>query len=438
MSDGWSGDEEHFTAEPMDPAIDHVSAPIDAPSPEPSPKPIPEQSVDRSNHRNVFVGPVKIRVGSPQKVTEGASAFVAYLVTSERPGQDAEHVRRRFSDFVKLYDQLVAEYPGCAVPPLPDHSRLEYIAGDRFSEEFTSRRAVSLQRFLFRLTQHPELSRSRALAAFLTPRDLLGPRKPALRLNADSSVIDALSDTLLNVFAKVQHQSKEMIEAKDKADRLEHNIGTIDRAFARMTRHQADLVHDLSDVHRQASRLAGLEPGVAREFNQLAKAAKAIASATATLHTAMDATFAGALRDITHYVQAIKQLLKQREQRQIDFEALSDYLARTQNDLAAAQAGAGSTSFLRTKVNDLRGVDNEQARQSRLERLNSRVDTLTAEVTRAERISQQFEEVAKREVAIFEATEALELKACLGAIADSNISYYAKVLEECRAIEAEL
>lgn len=48
--------------------------------------------------------------------------------------------RRRFQDFVFLRDHLAKDFPACVVPPLPDKHRLEYLTGDRFSDEFLERR----------------------------------------------------------------------------------------------------------------------------------------------------------------------------------------------------------------------------------------------------------------------------------------------------------
>lgn len=387
------------------------------------------------------IGRLSLRVDSPQRVTEGNSAFVSYLITSQGEGQPAERVRRRFSEFAKLYDQLVSDYPACAVPPLPDRSRLEYIAGDRFSPEFTSRRAASLERFLFRVTQHPELGKSRALAAFLAPRDLNArARRQGLagHIPSDGSgVLDSISDTLVNAFAKVKNQSKEMVDARDRASRFEHSVASVDKAVVHLGRNQQELVQDFEDMHRQAMRLGKLEPAVSSEFGHLATTAKALASATAALRVGIDTGFAGALRDMAHYVQAVKGMLKQREQRQIDYEALVEYLERSEAELAAAKQGSAG-GYLRTKVNDLRGVDKEQARKQRVTKLGSRIQELRDEVSLARKVSDDFEALAKREVKVFERIESMELQTCLTGLADSYIEYFQRVLKECQEIESQL
>lgn len=402
-----------------------------------------DTQIDTYGHtpRRVYNKGLLITVNTPHKVNEGSSAFVTYLVTSTRPSMEPERVRRRFNEFSRLYAQLLAEFPASAVPPLPDHSRFEYLAGDRFSDVFTQRRAAALERFLFRVACHPDLSSSRTLAAFLTPSNRQNQANGGAGNTSPDGVLDQLSDTLLNAFSKAKNQSKEMIEARERADRFEHAISMIDKAATHLVKHEGSLNADLSDMSKQATRLAALDKGVSKEFDILSRTSKALSDAFGELHNSNDAQFAGALKDMTRYVKALKQMLKQREQKQIDYEALVDYLRRTEQDFATIQSGNTSTSpssFLRTKVNDLRGVDKEQSRQARQHRLEMRMSELRIEANRAKQVSDQFEEIAKQEVQIFEATEALEMRSCLAGFTKAHIAFYRRVLDDCRAIEAEL
>lgn len=68
--------------------------------------------------------------------------FVSYLVTATLYNQTTPSSRRRFQDFVFLRDALVKDFPACVVPPLPEKHRMEYVVGDRFSQEFIERRRI--------------------------------------------------------------------------------------------------------------------------------------------------------------------------------------------------------------------------------------------------------------------------------------------------------
>lgn len=383
-----------------------------------------------------------LQVGEPQKVSDGSSAYVSYLVTSQEHEDDrVEKVRRRFSEFVALHDALVREYPTCVIPPIPDKSRLEYIAGDRFSPEFTLRRAVALTRFLFRVSQHDELRRARVFAQFLHPGSGTSVSVPP----ADApypSALDHLGDTLMNAFVKARHQTKEMIDARDRAERYEQNIGGIDRAVQRVSRTQAELSADFGSTARFARKLAEIEPGSETEFAALGNATAALAVAAGDLRRAVDHNFGGSLHDMAHYVQALKLMLRRREQRQIDYEVLVEYLKRAEHELVAVEHGSESSSFsssfIKSKINELRGVNKEQAREQRMAKLRQRIEGLRSESAYAKQLSDELEVLAKREVRVFEQTEAIELHQTLSGLTDSYIAYYRDVLQQCRELEQSL
>lgn len=81
-------------------------------------------------------------------------------------------VRRRYSDFEWLRQQLALVYPTHIVPPLPEkHSLFEQI--DRYDREFIMCRMQLLHRFLNRVADHPVLSCDKKYKAFLTEPPLV-------------------------------------------------------------------------------------------------------------------------------------------------------------------------------------------------------------------------------------------------------------------------
>ena len=84
------------------------------------------------------------------------------------------------------------------------------------------------------------------------------------------------------------------------------------------------------------------------------------------------------------YIQAVKTLLRTREAKQLDFEQLSEYLAKSAADrdslASATGAGMGASGFLRSKVEDFRGIDHDQARRQRVRKLEVEIERLTGEV----------------------------------------------------------
>ncbi len=401
-------------------------------------------------------------------------------------------VRRRFTDFVFLFKSLSRDYPASAVPPLPDKHKLEYVRGDRFGSDFTNRRAYSLHRFLKRLTCHPVLRRSPLLLIFLESQDWNAHMRNKTQRAAMSStaadqggggsggngVFDNFTDTFLNAFSKVHKPDRRFIEVRERADKLDEDLVHVEKIVARVARREGDLESDYAELAAQFRRLVDLEAELEPPLHAFAAGVEATARGLRGLRETTDQNYFGSLRDMQAYIVSLRALLKTREQKQLDFEALSDYLAKAATDrdmLASAYhyahggsgsagsssggagaggsrggsggsggasgSGSGSTSstaaslasyagltgpsgFIRSKVEDLRGVDHEQARRERVRKLELRIDELTREVEAAKKTTEAFDEEVVREVADFERIKAIEFRDTLGGLADAHIDFY--------------
>lgn len=382
-------------------------------------------------------------------------------------------VRRRFTDFYFLYKTLYREYPACAVPPLPDKHKMEYVRGDRFGPEFTMRRAWSLHRFLKRLTLHPVLRRAPLLTVFLESPDWnahmrLHTSRTSTSLSDSSGVgsgavggvpgiLDNLTDTFVNAFTKVHKPDRRFIEVRDKADKLDEDLTHVEKIVARVARREGDLEADYMDLATQFRKLVPLEPDVEASLQIFAASVEETARGLKMLKDHTDQNYLGSLRDMEAYILSIKALLKTREQKQLDFEALVDYRNKAvaereslaaQNPAAAASSSSSSyasntltsspASFLRSKMEDMRGVDHEQARRERARKLELRIDELTREVDSAKTTSEMFDEEVVREVADFERIKAVEFRDTLGALAEQEIDFYQGVINTWERFIAEM
>jgi sorting nexin-4 len=218
-------------------------------------------------------------------------------------------VRRRFTDFVFLFKTLSKDYPACAVPPLPDKQRMEYVRGDRFGADFTARRAHSLRRFLTRCALHPILRRSSMLHTFLESPDWnatmrsrvsrsvslgsgpggdlggLGPGSPDLggggggtANSMANSVFDNFADTFINAFTKVHKPDRRFIEVREKSDKLDEDLAHVEKVVARVSRREVDLEADQRDLAEQFQKLIVLEPGVEQSVRAFAASVEDTAS----------------------------------------------------------------------------------------------------------------------------------------------------------------
>ncbi|TVY44589.1 Sorting nexin, partial [Lachnellula occidentalis] len=389
-------------------------------------------------------GVLECTVTSPLKENDGSKdAYVSYLVTTnttfpsfEKPNTS---VRRRFTDFVFLYKMLSKEYPACAVPPLPDKHKMEYVRGDRFGTDFTSRRANSLHRFLARLALHPVLRRSALLIIFLESSDWNATMKTRPQRGSSASeqgaagVFDNFTDTFINAFTKVHKPDKRFIEVREKSDKLDEDLGHVEKIVARVARREGDLETDYKDLAEQFQRLNTLEPGVEQSVHAFAASVQDTSAGMKTLRDHTDQDYLGSLRDMQAYSTAVKNLLKAREQKQLDFEQLTEYLTKSTSDrdiLATPGASTtGTAGFIRSKIEDVRGVDHEQSRRERLRKLEMRIEDLTGGVEEAKKTTEAFDEEVVREVADFERIKRIEFKSQFGGLADAHVDFYGKNIE---------
>ncbi|KAF9875706.1 vacuolar targeting protein [Colletotrichum karsti] len=384
-------------------------------------------------------------VSEPLKENDGSKdTFVSYMITTNTTFATFQRsqaiVRRRFTDFVFLYKALSREYPTAAVPPLPDKQRMEYVSGNRFGSDFTNRRAHSLQRFLTRLSLHPVLRRADILHIFLESPDWNATMRSRSTRGSQSSdagssgVFDNLTDSFLNAFTKAHKHDKRFLEVRERSDKLDEDLAHIEKVVARVARRETDLELDFKDLAEQFQKLITLEPGVENEVRHFANSVEDTAVGLRKLRDVTDQDYLGSLRDMQAYSIALKSLLKAREQKQVDYEQLTEYLNKNTADRDMLQSGQGSGGLsgasgrLMRKLEDVRGVDHEQSRRDRQRKLEMSIDKLTTEAERAKKTSELFDDEVVKEVADFERIKRVEFKKQLGGLADSHIEFYDDVI----------
>ncbi|KIW03924.1 uncharacterized protein PV09_04765 [Verruconis gallopava] len=394
-----------------------------------------------SNPLSFDNGYLETLVSKPQRENEGAKdTYVSYLVTTKTDFKSfmrpETSVRRRFTDFVFLYTTLCKEYPAVAVPPLPDKHNMAYVRGAGMSSDFTTRRAHSLHRFLKRISLHPELRRSSILLQFLespewhaTMKSRPGRGTSLSNASDGGGILDSLADTFINTWAKVHKPDKRFIEVRERANKLDEDLSHVEKKIASVAHKQAQLETDYSDLTQQFQKLQALEPGVEQELTRFARSLEDETLLVKALREYTDLDYLSSLRDMSSYIDSQKSLLKAREQKQLDFEGLTDYLAKAaaERDGLASERGSGGLSasgFLTRKIEDVRGIDHEQARRDKIRKLELQIEKLTREVEQARINSEMFDDRTVAEVAEFERIKAVEFKDTLGGLADAHLDFF--------------
>lgn len=321
---------------------------------------------------------------------------------------------------------------------------MEYVRGDRFGPDFTQRRAHSLHRFLKRMTLHPVLRRAALLIIFLESPDwnqqMKGRQSRGTSMSEPSSstssggIVDSITEGLLNTFSKVHKPNQEFLNLGGRATKLAEDLSNVEKVTVRVARRQADLETDYADLATQCQKLITLESGVEGPLTSFASSVSTTSQGFKSIKEHTDQNYLTSLRDMDAYILAVKQLLRTRENKQLDFEALTDYLAKSAADRDAlanqhGTSGLGASGFLRSKVEDLRGIDHEQSRRQRLRKLEVEIERLTSEVEQAKKTSEAFDHHTQKEAQDFERIRALEFKDTLGDLADAHISFFKDTTE---------
>ncbi|KAI1463423.1 Vps5-domain-containing protein [Daldinia caldariorum] len=107
-----------------------------------------------------------ITVGDPHKVGDLTSSHIVYSVrtqtTSKGYKQPEFEVKRRYRDFLWLYNTMHGNNPGVVVPPPPEKQAL-----NRFESNFVESRRAALEKMLNKIAAHPTLLHDPDLKLFL-------------------------------------------------------------------------------------------------------------------------------------------------------------------------------------------------------------------------------------------------------------------------------
>ena len=254
---------------------------------------------------------------------------------------------------------------------------------------------------------------------------------------ASGGVFDNFADTFINAFTKVHKPDKRFTEVREKSDKLDEDLSHIEKVIARVIRREADLETDFKDLAEQFQKLINLEPGVESALRSFSTSVEDTSAGLKRLKDVTDQDYLGSLRDMQAYSQSLKNLLKAREQKQLDYEQLTEYLNKSSVERDALQSASASSSyygsgglaggasgFLRSKLEDVRGVDHEQARRERQRKLELRIEELTREVEEAKRMSEMFDDEVVRETVDFERIKRGEMRGEFRALADAHVEFY--------------
>ncbi|RCI02408.1 intercellular trafficking and secretion [Rhizopus stolonifer] len=196
-------------------------------------------------------------------------------------------------------------------------------------------------------------------------------------------------------------------------------------------KHRFDLQKDYTSFANSIQGLSALETNIKKTLHQFAETCKAYSKVMSEMSEKEELLFLNEIHELLAYCYAAKDVLKARDQKQLDFEELSRYL-----DQAAVEKErilhpkfndrTNIAEYVTDKINEVRGISMQQARREKLSRLESKIKELQEEVTRANDESHKFSIQVVKEFDLFQRTKIVELKQGLLAYADCHIDFYQK------------
>ncbi|KAF7723211.1 intercellular trafficking and secretion [Apophysomyces ossiformis] len=368
----------------------------------------------------------RVKVIQPQKENDSQNGtFVSYLIQSD---VTKTSVRRRFQDFVWLYNVLYTHYPACFVPPLPDKHRMEYVKGDRFGADFIEKRRVSLERFLQRIARHPILGRAEFFLMFLESSEFNDASARALR-EGQETIIDTIGDSLLNAFAKIRKPDERFVEMKGRIERLEENLELLEKTLMRTSKRKHELCRDYDEFANSIRGLAQLETTLEEPLVKFATGVDRYSSNMRTMLT-HDSNWISEIHDYLAYYNVLKGVLKLRDQKQLDFEELSDYQQYTLKERErtlyprASDKGYNIAGFFTGKINEVRGADVDKIKREKVLRLDERIRELQSAIEQTHDVSVAFSNQVAKEDEFFTRSKEIEMSDALKSYTDSKVTFY--------------
>uniref|UniRef100_A0A1A8L5E9 Sorting nexin-1 n=2 Tax=Nothobranchius pienaari TaxID=704102 RepID=A0A1A8L5E9_9TELE len=228
---------------------------------------------------------ISVSVTDPEKIGDGMTAYMAYKVSTETLlpmfRNKTFTVRRRFSDFLGLYEKLSDKHgpSGLIVPPPPEKSilgmtKVKVGKEDSSSADFQERRRGALERYLQRVVNHPLLRQDPDVREFLEKDEL--PRAVSTQALSGAGFLKMLNratDAVSKMTIKMNESDvwfEEKLQEVESADQQFRKLHTMAES---LVVHRKELSLNTASFAKSAAMLGSAEDNTAlsRALSQLAE-----------------------------------------------------------------------------------------------------------------------------------------------------------------------
>ncbi|KAK6318592.1 hypothetical protein J4Q44_G00118830 [Coregonus suidteri] len=228
---------------------------------------------------------LNISITNPEKVGDGMNAYMAYKVSTQTTlpmfRSKTFTVRRRFSDFLGLYEKLSDKHAlnGYIVPPPPEKSimgmtKVKVGKEDNSSAEFVERRRAALERYLQRVVFHPSLLQDPDVREFLERDDM--PRAhntQALSGAGFLKMINRATDSLSKMTIKMNESDVWFEEKLQEVEAEDQQLRKLHIMVDSLVGHRKELSVNTGGFAKSVAMLGNSEDNTAlsRALSQLAE-----------------------------------------------------------------------------------------------------------------------------------------------------------------------
>ncbi|KAF7650834.1 hypothetical protein LDENG_00119790 [Lucifuga dentata] len=239
-----------------------------------------EEEKEQEEKLDIFVS-----VTNPEKIGDGMTAYMAYKVSTQTKlpmfRNKSFTVRRRFSDFLGLYEKLSEKHGpnGYIVPPPPEKSilgmtKVKVGKEDSSSADFVERRRGALERYLQRVVTHPSLLQDPDVREFLEREEL--PRAvstQALSSAGFMKMITKATDAVNKMTIKMNESDVWFEEKLQEVESADQQFRKLHAQVESLVAHRKELSLNTASFAKSVAMLGSAEDNTAlsRALSQLAE-----------------------------------------------------------------------------------------------------------------------------------------------------------------------
>ncbi|XP_053740608.1 sorting nexin-1a isoform X1 [Synchiropus splendidus] len=239
-----------------------------------------EEEDEQTEKPDIFVS-----VTDPEKIGDGMNAYMAYRVSTKTSLSMFRNktltVKRRFSDFLGLYQKLCEKHSpnGYIVPPPPEKSllgmtKVKVGKEDSSSADFVERRRGALERYLQRVVNHPSLLQDPDVREFLERDEL--PRAVSTQALSGAGFLKMLNkatDAVSKMTIKMNESDVWFEDKLQEVESADQHFRKLHSLVETLVLHRKELSLNTASFAKSTAMLGSAEDNTAlsRALSQLAE-----------------------------------------------------------------------------------------------------------------------------------------------------------------------